>query len=331
MKTKAFHVFIILSLLGCNALAPVDPFIPLQNDAAIVTASEYVSHTSTELTMDVDLVVLNSFYIGFDNNYLLKEDVEVTGDGIYDIVSFQKTLEKAPTDAACVLLLIDQSESYLEEDPFNSRSQSFSKFAHDVVVHDQLLIAGASNVKIDSRVEFSSDNFNDDANTQSAFIYALSKRTGGTTSLEAATPVALDKLSSCGHSRKHLVVFYHSEWLSQQKQDELIAQATSENVVIHLISIGNDRADEFQYSALATETNGFHIACPSVLEVNKVFSELSRLLSQQRAGYRMRIKFQAPPGNLLVPGSTTRHTIQITDPYTGKNYNPVFVNLTIPS
>jgi hypothetical protein len=331
MKTKAFHAFILLSMLGCNALAPVDTFMPLQNDAAIVTASKYVSHTSAELTMDVDLVVLNSFYTGFDNDYLLKEDVEVTGDGTYDIASFQKTSPKAPTDAACVFLLIDQSGSYLEEDPFNSRSQSFSKFAHDVVAHDQLIIAGASNVTGDSRVEFSSDDFNDDANSHSGFIYALSQRTGGTTSLEAATPVALDKLSSCGHSRKHLVVFYHSEWLSQQKQQELIAQAKSENIVIHLISIGNDRSDEFKYSALATETGGFHIACPSVLEVNKVFSELSRLISRQRTGYRMRIKFQVPPGNSLVPGSATRHTIQITDPYTGKNYNPVFVNLTIPS
>jgi hypothetical protein len=331
MRTKACYIFAILSMLGCDVLTPSDTFLPEQNDAAILTGVKYISHTPGELIMDADVTILNSFYSGFDNDYLKKEDVAVVGDGTYLIESFNVTSENAASDAACILLLIDQSGSYLQEDPFNSRSQVLSKFAYDVNVHDQLLIGAASDVGTDSPVEFSSDSFDNDSRAHSMFIYSLSTRTGGGSSLATASMISIDRLTTCSNSKKELVIFHHSEWLSEQTQQELVARAKGENVAMHMISLGNDRPDEFLYSGLATETKGFYIGCPSVHEVGKVFSELSRLLTGKRTGYRMRIRFLTSPAKPLLPGSITQHTIQIVDPYSGKNYNPVLVNVTIPS
>lgn len=331
MKTKAFYFLTMLFMSGCEVLTPVETFLPKQNDAAILAGMKYVSHTSEELIMETDLIVLNTFYSNLDNDYLSKEDIEVVGDGTYLIESFDIITKQASGEQACLLLLLDQSASFFHDDPFNSRSQSLSKFAYDAVIRDQLLVGAASKRDGDTGTAFSSGDFDHDGTAHSTFIYSLSTSTAGTGSLAATMEMFMDRLALCEKLRKELVIFYKSEWLSQPLREQLAARAKAENASIHLIGLGDDRGDEFLYSGLATETQGIYMGCPSVHEANKVFSELARLISGDRTGYRIRLRFTTEPGNPLLPGSTTRHTILIVDPYSGKSYNPVYMTLTIPA
>jgi hypothetical protein len=92
MKIKAFG-FLLLTLTAC-VIDPhyEDKVLPYGEDVALLESSRYISHTSSEMIFETSVVVLNSFYQGFDNDYLSVDDFQVSGnEGSYLIESFDRS------------------------------------------------------------------------------------------------------------------------------------------------------------------------------------------------------------------------------------------------
>jgi hypothetical protein len=335
MRTKIFYVFTFIVILACEPLAPENrKFLPLQNDAAIVANANYVTHNTAELIFETELVVLNSFYVGFDNDYLLQEDFQVHGDGTYTIESFALISVSAPEAPLSVILLIDQSGTYQSIDPYNTRSQVINKFLQDIVAPDKFLTGAATRAGKLSRepVEFHTNEFGNEWQSHSLYLYELSTRTGGTAAMRDGAYEAMQKLADEPETvRRELVLLVHAnDETSMTTSEDLISMAHLNNIAVNVISFG-DEPDKAFFSQLAMETGGLYVICPSEKEIGKVFSELERLINQERKGYRLRIRYKPAVQGILQPGTVMEHTIEIIDPYSRNSYNPVFINIKIPS
>src|SRR5688572_4285926 len=109
MRTKAF-CFLLLGLTAC-VIDPhfEDKVLPYGEDVALLESSNYVGHTPSEMIFETRVVVLNSFYEGFDNDYLTLDDFRVGGyEGTYTIESFDSYEVESPGTASSIVFLMDQ-------------------------------------------------------------------------------------------------------------------------------------------------------------------------------------------------------------------------------
>jgi hypothetical protein len=279
-------------------------------------------------------VVLNSFYRGFDNDYLEKEDVSMEGsDGTYTIETFDFIPFAAPENPSAAVLLIDQSGSYIGIDPYNTRSQSINKFLKDIKPPHTFLI-GACSAQGDlsqEPVEFSAEGSGGNLELNSRYLFALSKRTGGLNTIFDAADQAIDRLIVNGQlTRRELILLVHAnDEKSFTSAEDVISKAKLNNISIHVIVFGNE-TDKDVFSRLSIETGGMFVVCPTEREITKIFNELERLINGKRGVYKIKVSYKPLQGSVQ-PGSVSSHVIEILDPYTHKVYNPVFITVKIPS
>jgi hypothetical protein len=335
MKTKIFYFIPFLILLACEPLAPSGGiFLPPQKDVAILRNAKYISHSATELIIETEIVVLKSYYRGIDYASLDQKDFQFKGDGIYAIKSFDAVSVSAPAKSSSTILLIDQSGDYLEIDPHNTRSQVINKFLQDIALPDKFLAgASAENGKLSREpADFFTGEFGNEWLPYSLYIYELSKRTGGTGAMPEATVEALEKLGDDpAQARKELVLLVHSDAEgSAIMAEDLITKARLANVAVNVIILG-DKPDKDFFFQLSMETGGLFAVCPGILEINKVFSELERLINHEKIVYRFRVSYKPTTPEALHAGTMTRHTLEITEPNSENSYSPLTVNIKIPS
>lgn len=334
MRIRRCCLLGFLMAVSCSPKLPDDyKFLPLQDDAAILSRAAYLTHNASEVIIEADVVVLNSFYRGFDNDYLYQKDFQITGNGTFNIESFDFVTIAKNQSPCNFILLIDQSEDYSALDPYNARTQAMNKFIRDIVSPDKFLIAAAAKSGSLSAepVEFAADQFGNDFELHGQYLFELSKRTGGSNAILDAASAAIERFSASPPSvKKQIVMLVHrNDEVSAVTADELLSKAILNNVAINTIAFGED-IDNYIFSQLSAATGGLHAACSNEKEVVKVFSELKRLINEEKDVYRIRFSYKPPASQVLQSGTVTKQIIEIIDPFSEKLYSPVFVNVKIP-
>ena len=333
MKTRLFAVF-LLTLSAC-VIDPhyEDKVLPYGDDVALVKSSAYISHTPSEMIFETSVVVLNSFYEGFDNDYLSPEAFAVDGyHGNYSIESVVGEQLDSRGTASSIFFLIDQSGTYENVDPYNTRLQAIGKFFQDVAAPHTLEVGASARqgVLTTEPLEIMSAAFDNDRVSRD-YLFNLSRRTGGENAIADAANEAIDILSSKSElARKELVLLVHgNQDFSVTTYEDLAAKARSQSVAVHVIAIG-EQPQLNELGMLSRETGGLFVVCSTVEQMVKVFSELERLINGGIYVYRLRVRFQSS-GGLVAPGSSWLHRIEIDDPFGDVIYNSISVNIMIPS
>lgn len=334
MRIKGF-CFLLLSLTAC-VIDPhyEDKVLPYGGDVALLESSSYLTHTSSEMIFETSVVVLNSFYQGFDNDYLTVDDFGIGGyEGTYTIESFESHQLESRATVSSIVFLMDQSGTYENVDPYNTRFQAISKFFQDIVPPNTF-IAGASardGALTTEPLEVSSTVFANEWRANRDYLFDLSRRTGGENAIADAAGQAIDLLvQKTDAVRKELVLLVHgSQDRSITSYEDLVAKAQANSIAIHIIVLGEE-PDLNELGMLSRETGGLFVVCSAVKQMVKVFSELERLMHGTVYAYRLRVRFKPSQGT-VEPGSGWLHRIEISDPYGDILYNSVPVNIIIPS
>lgn len=334
MRIKGFY-FLFLSLTAC-VIDPhyEDKVLPYGGDVALLESSSYLTHTSSEMIFETSVVVLNSFYEGFDNDYLTVDDFGIGGyEGTYTIESFESHQLESRATVSSIVFLMDQSGTYENVDPYNTRFQAISKFFQDIVPPNTF-IAGASardGALTTEPLEVSSTVFANEWRANRDYLFDLSRRTGGENAIADAAGQAIDLLvQKTDAVRKELVLLVHgSQDRSITSYGDLVAKAQANSIAIHIIVLGEE-PDLNELGMLSRESGGLFVVCSAVKQMVKVFSELERLMHGTVYAYRLRVRFKPSQGT-VEPGSGWLHRIEISDPYGDILYNSVPVNIIIPS
>lgn len=334
MRIKGFY-FLFLSLTAC-VIDPhyEDKVLPYGGDVALLESSSYLTHTPSEMIFETSVVVLNSFYEGFDNDYLTVDDFGIGGyEGTYTIESFESHQLESRATVSSIVFLMDQSGTYENVDPYNTRFQAISKFFQDIVLPNTF-IAGASardGALTTEPLEVSSTVFANEWRANRDYLFDLSRRTGGENAIADAAGQAIDLLvQKTDAVRRELVLLVHgSRDRSITSYGDLVAKAQANSIAIHIIVLGEE-PDLNELGMLSRESGGLFVVCSAVKQMVKVFSELERLMHGTVYAYRLRVRFKPSQGT-VEPGSGWLHRIEISDPYGDILYNSVPVNIIIPS
>lgn len=325
MKSKMV-LWLTFLFAGCT-LFPAEEYryLPLHEDAALLRNYTYSSYTTTSVVYEVEVSALawyNSDFVLFENEFTLE------GDGTFEVLDFDNA-NATLTGNSSTVLLIDQSGSYLELDPFNNRSKAINKFLEDFVAPGEFMLGGFSaSGMVTTPVEYASDNFSSSW-VDAAFLFGLAERTGGTSSLYDALDNALDKLSSSLKPDKNLVVMIHAaDAGSSVSLAEVITKANLNNVKIHVIVFGDQPLPSEVWS-IAEQTDGMFALCENDSDLITVFDNLERLLNIYSAFNTLTIQFTPTAGNVL-SGNEYETWIRLTDSYSGYEFNPVYVKVKIP-
>jgi 23S rRNA pseudoU1915 N3-methylase RlmH len=319
-------VWLSFLFAGCT-LFPADDYryLPLHDDAALLRNYTYSSHTATSVVYEVEVSALawyNADLIYFEN------DFDLVGDGTFEILNFANG-DEDQTGNSSTIVLIDQSGSYLEIDPFNNRSKAINKFLEDFVAPGEFLLGGFSDSgMVSAPVEYASDNFSSSW-VDATFLFDLAERTGGTSSLHDAMNNALDKLSTSLKPNKNMVVLLHaSDGGSSASLADVITKANLNNVKIHVVVFGPQPLPSEVWS-IAEQTDGMFALCKTDSDIVTVFDNLERLLNIYSAFNTLTIQF-TPTAGSVVSGNEYENWIRLTDSYSGYEFNPVYVKVKIP-
>ena len=335
MKSKVCSL-IVLVLAGCAIDGPGDRrYLPADADVALLQSGGYAGHASSEIVFEASVLVLNTFYEGFDNDYLVPADFQVSGPaGSYTVESFDAQDLPAPAAPSSTVFVIDQSGSYADTDPFNTRAQAINKFVHDVVSPNTLLIgASARQGSLSAEpLEVQGVQVTNGSHGDGNYIFELGHRTGGLNAILDGADEALDLLIDNGDpaARKQLVLLVHgNDQSSATSIGSVVLKAQHAGIAIHVIALG-PAPDAGFFAQLAEDTGGMFAPCPTEKQMVKVFSELERLINGPRFVYRLRVRFNPSQGQ-VAPGTEWLFRIGISDEYLERTYNDVPVKINIPA
>jgi hypothetical protein len=332
MRTSLTIIF-CLFCIGCNIIPWNDGeiFYPPRKDVAMVTRSQYISNTSTEVIYEVEIVLLGYYQDSQDYTGLLPKNFDFgTNTTTTKVLAFDTISKKAPPEPYSLLLMLDESGSYEQLDPYNTRSQAINKFLYDNSSPNNFSLGGFSTggKLIEEPLELNSTIFSDHSSTTEEYLFNLSKRTGGISKLYSAIDQGLNKFSGADiNPRKELVVVAHAADGGSTISSSLVIQhAIQNNVRISCIEFGNELNGAL--ASIAEQTNGFHISCKDTDEVSAAFLHLRRLLGQTFHPYRLRLQFT--PGKTIQSGDSFTQAINIYDDVYKINYSPVYAFIKIP-
>ena len=335
MKTKSFLLFFIASFFSCTIYLQDEDyrFFPARREIAVVTNSQYISHTSSEVIYEMEVVLL-PYFEGDANDdyiYLPQEDFAFENPNTAQIIDFDTVKITAPAGNLSVACLIDQSGSYEETDYYNSRSQVINKFFQDNSPPDNFLVGGFSRGGLlrEDPVELFKDNFINDWQAPQEYLFGLAKRTSGTSSLYDALANTLTKFNSPGvNQRKELIVLAHSQDAgSSVSISAVIQQAKAYGVRIHAIELGNELNGVL--APFSQQTGGIHAYCPTIEESATMFNHFRRLLKGSWKVYRIRARYQ-PGSGVVQSGFDFTQMMKINAAEFDFQYNPVYVSIKVP-
>jgi hypothetical protein len=330
MKNSRMIIFMLLCA-GCNFIPwnDGDIFYPPRKDVAIVTRSQYISHTSTEIVYEVEIVLLGYYQNSVDYTCLVQKNFDF-GNTNTQVVGFDTISKTASSNAYSLLLMVDESGSYEQIDPYNVRSQAINKFLRDNISPQNFILGGFSigGKLADEPVELNSTVFSDYNSTTDEYLFNLSKRTGGSSKIYNAIDQGINKFNGANsNSRKELLVLAHAADNGSTISSSLVIQhAIQNNVRVSCVEFGTELSGNL--ASIAEQTNGFHIACKDADEVSTVFLHSRRLLGQTFHPYRLRLQFT--PGKQIQSGDSFTQVINITDDVYKINYSPVYAFIKIP-
>src|SRR5688572_15692260 len=326
MKSKVL-LCIFFASVGCT-LFPSDDYqyLPYSENAALLRNYTYISHTSTSVTYEVALHGLA--WYGADL-YLSEDEINVEGQGTFEILDFSGVNYNLSGSSSTVLL-IDQSGSYLEIDPYNNRTKALNKFLEDFGPDNNFLVGAFSKSGnlTTQPVEYPAEEFSTPWVHQK-YLFDLAGRTGGSNALYDAIDNALDKLILDPGYPNHLVVMVHaSDAGSTATVSAVLAKANQYQVKIHMIIFGSEPAGGEVWE-LVDKTDGMLAICSNDSDLITVFNNFQYMLNSNITGHILRVRF-TPASGTVVSSNEYENLIKITDMYSGYEFNPVYVKISIP-
>lgn len=325
MKNK-FLMFIFFVLVGCSLLPSENyHYLPFSENAALLRDYTYISHTSTSVTYDV---AIHGLAWSGGDLYLTADEISAEGQGTFEILDFGGVNYNLSGSSSTVLL-IDQSGSYMEIDPYNNRTKAINKFLEDFGPQNDFLF-GAFSKSGDlttEPVEYPSTEFSTPWVHQK-YLFELAGRTGGNNPLYDAIDDALDKLIIDPGYPSHLVVMVHAiDAGSTATLSAVIAKAIQYQVKIHMIVFGSEPVGNEVWD-LVDKTNGMLAICPTDSDLITVFNNFQYMLNSNITGHILRIRF-TPSSGTVVSNNEYENLIKIID-NSGYEFNPVYVKIRIP-
>ena len=333
MRTSGYILLcVLLASLSCQPYLYVgDTFVPESIATSAVTQTKYISHTSTELIYEVNVVLLDDYGDSYDNTIYDEDQFAfISSSGTTEVLKFDWGVSTSTPGTSSTIILIDESGSYEETDPANARSQVINKFLNDHQSPSNYMLASFSKEGNLTKepLEYFNENFSTAWREPLNYIFDLVKRTGGKSSLFDAMDQALNKFTGNTNNKKELVVLVNSrDDNSSATVSSVLQKAKANNVRLHFIELAKE--PNASLIELAQQTGGIYIACPSSKEMIAAFNHLQRLLDERSFQHRFRIRYR-PTGSTIQSGFELRQTIKATDPYDGFKYNPAYVFVKVP-
>jgi hypothetical protein len=314
---------ITIFIWSCDVIYPdFGAFVPQGDISALVIRTQLISTSATEIVYDTELQFIEK-YFNADNSSVIKSDFKVDErTSIMDV----KPVYYSGTKQSDVILLIDQSKSYEESDPYNARSQVISKFADEFEGQDFAVAGFAKDGQLDAPLEFLYRDGNRDFYIKS--ITDLAKRTGGVNNLYDALDLAISSFSPNSTRQKNIVALIQSNDAGSTKTlQAIIDKADLQNVRIHIIALGSaiSHVDLAQLSQL---TDGFYSACVTDKQMIQALDNLNRNITGYSTGVKVRVKV-VPEGG-VTPGISFLHSLIVEDYIYKYNYNTVYPFFKLP-
>ena len=326
MKSNGKWILLLLSLFGCKPYQPdAVKLYPIGKNTAVLNQTTVLSGVDS-LVFESQLSFLD-LAGHFDVGDVALQDFTFTSPGHYTILDFVQTRPTGDSRAAMVILE-DESGEYNTLDPYNFRSKMINKFCQDIEPPGIFVVGGfSSQGSIDAPAEFSSVDFTTDWKSQQDFIFSLSTRTGGKSSLYDALSQSLDRLNLESAPNKSIVVLAHTgDGSSTASLTEVILKAVSGGMRIHVLFLG-DRDAVGVMPQLSSLTGGMFAILPTDQELITVFNHLKRLITGGKYVYTLKVSYRPESGTLSVPDVT--HTLKVAN-YNGEDYNPVVIYTKVP-
>jgi hypothetical protein len=326
MKSKLI-LLVLLGASGCDLFQFEDfRYYPNGLDATFLTAYRYISNTANEVVYEVELVTWN-----YNNNMYFESlaDYELTGNGTLSIVNLSG-FDNYATGESSTILLLDQSGSYSEVDPHNYRTKIINKFLEDIGFPHHFLLGAFSSQGLltEEPVEYNSSEFISQWQDRD-FLFGLTKRTGGKSSLYDAIDSALDKLSTSSSGKRNLVVITHANDAgSTTTISNLITKAVSNSIRVHVVILGPEPIPSSLWE-LSQQSQGLFAPCPEDLRMVTLFGHLAEFLSDYTFITRLRIKFQ-PDGGNVISGNVYENQVRLLNSFLDYPLNPVYIKIKVP-
>jgi hypothetical protein len=323
-NSRTLLAFIIISFIwSCDVIYPdFGAFVPEGDISALVIRTQLISSNATEIVYDTELQFIEK-YFNADNSSVIKSDFKVDErTTIMDV----DPISYSGTKQSDVILLIDQSKSYEESDPYNARAQVISKFADEFDGQDLAVAGFAKSGQLDEPLEFINPDGNRDLFIKS--ITDLAKRTGGVNNLYDALDLAISSFSANSMRQKNIVALLQSNDAGSAKTlQAIIDKADLQNVRIHIIALGS-AISHLEFAQLSQQTDGFYSACVTDKQMIQALDNLNRNITGYSAGVKVRVKV-IPEGG-VVPGVSFLHPLIVEDYIYQYNYNTVYPFLKLP-
>lgn len=300
-------------------------------DAAIVLSSRHLSHTGSEARVEVNIALFDRWGY-FDLLAYRPSEFAVDGEGgEYEITDFSDDQRfESPANSSTVVL-IDQSGDYSATDPYNYRSKGINKFMQDIAGSGRFLIGGFSS---DGRlaaepVEYVTADFTSDWEDQVPPLFDLAQRTGGECNVFEALGDAIAKVSAGSSGNRHIVALVHGDDNSGNDDvvEELVAEAISNNVKIHILVMGS--ADVAMLSYLSQATGGSFAHSINYRSLVTALGHLPRVIGGVITGYTLTVK-AIPSSGSYVPGDIVRCTVTVTDAFSESTLDPLEIAVKLP-
>ncbi len=332
MKSRWSWLLLFLSLIGCTINLPdAGKVYPRGVDAAVLNQTTILS-SSDSLIFESQFSLLDLAGY-FDIGGVQQQDFTFTSPGHYTILDFRQTYPTGDPQAA-VVVLEDESGDYNALDPYNFRSKMINKFCQDIQPPGSFVAGGFSRQgSINAPLEFSSADFTTDWKSLQDFIFTLSQRTGGKSSLYDALSQAINKLNLESAPNKNIIVLAHAgDNGSTAILSQVIDSAVSGHMKIHVLFLGKSE-DLGVIPQLSSLTGGMLAILPTDSVTRKpeelitVFNHLYRLMCGKKWVYKLKVSYRPESGTLS--GDVT-HTLKVVNYIDGKDYNPIVIYTRIP-
>ena len=326
MSSKA-AIFAVFLIVACSPYLPPDwiRYYPTGANTAVVGPTSVLSsNDSLVFQTQLNFLDLEGHY---DIGGIQQNELAFTSPGIYKIHGFSEA-EISGVHNPAVMILEDESGNYDSLDPLNYRSKMINQAVQDIATYGSFIVGGYSTGgKINAPAEFGSSAFSSDWASQQTFIYGLSQKTGGKSSLYDALFNALTFFDQEDSGNKNIVVLAHAtDAASASTAQTIIDNANTAHVKIHVLFLGdaNNVGSLAQLSAL---TGGYLSVLTDKREMITTFAQLSRLISGDSHIYVLTVSYRPLSGGLT--GDIT-HTLAVLDFTDGKYYNPLLIYTRLP-
>ena len=342
MKKTTLYI-LLLSLFFAMACEKDTPFMRglVGVPTAYVADIQYVEHNGNTLLLQVDIAVVT--HRDYDYSYLDDTAFKIQDNLIYDFtIDSIEHIERNGNVAYTSMLMIDQSGSYNDYDPFNQRLRAVNKFLGEINEISNANCGLAHYYRDTSERDYfillNEGNpftvaYHENLIQQFWSTYYV-QNTSNMYDAVFSTFTFFDMYAN--NQNNSVTIFAHDldDGLGMS-YNALIDSAVNHNIKINIISIGD-------YTPIFADITGATGGFLSIIDARSIaesmdkgtpmLASLHRILSEETFVYRLHIKVERNTGSFY-PGVLIRHLLKV-EQFNSDNeeivYNPLYLYYKFP-